>query len=310
MRILFLGAGATGGYFGGRLAAAGKDVVFLVRPKRQAQLAVDGLRIESPFGDAKVTVRAVTQAAEAGAVDMVVLTCKAFDLDGAIEAIAPAVGPTTLVVPLLNGLRHLNRLDARFGAARVLGGFCHCATTLAGDGTIRHLNRLHRLSLGPRHPGQEETARRAHAALSGAGFELMLSEDVARELWEKFLFLASLAALTCLARASVGEICATRHGARLMREAFDGCHAVARAEGVTPTPAWRDQALSLITDPASRLTASMLRDLEKGGRTEADHILGDMLERAESHGLRLPVLEAAYVQLQAHERRLAHTAPA
>lgn len=305
MRILFLGAGATGGYFGGRLAAAGKDVVFLVRPKRQAQLEADGLRIESPFGDANVKVRAITQAAQAGAVDLVVLTCKAFDLDDAMEAVAPAVGQTTLVVPVLNGLRHLDRLDERFGAARVLGGYCHCATTLAGDGTIRHLNRLHRLSLGARREDQEQAASRVNAALAGAAFDLVPSQDVVRELWEKFAFLASLAAMTCLARASVGEICATRHGERLMREAFEGCEAVARAEAVALEPAWRNQALSLMTDPASSLTASMLRDLERGGRTEADHILGDMLERAERHGLRLPVLEAAYVQLQAHERRLA-----
>ncbi|MFZ5508621.1 MAG: 2-dehydropantoate 2-reductase [Pseudomonadota bacterium] len=305
MAILFLGAGGTGGYFGGRLAQAGKDVVFLVRPGRQAQLARDGLRITSPFGDAQVAVRAVQRADEAGPAQLVVLTCKAYDLDSAMDAIAPAMGRDTLVLPLLNGLRHLDSLDARFGPERVLGGFCHLATTLAPDGSIHHMNRVHRLSLGARTPAQQAVAQRAYETLAGAGFDLALCTDVRREMWEKYVFLATLAAMTCLLRASVGEICATRHGRGLMLEAFAACQAVARAEGAELSEQWRRQTEGFLTDPASTLTASMLRDLEKGGRTEAEHVLGDMLERAAAHGLRLPLLEAAYAQLQAHERRIA-----
>lgn len=310
MHTLILGAGGTGGYFGGRLAAAGKDVVFLVRAGRQAQLARDGLVIESPFGNARVPVRTVLRAGDAGPVDLVLLTCKAYDLDAAIAAIAPAMGPGTLVLPLLNGLRHLERLDAAFGAERVLGGLCHLATTLAPDGTIRHMNQFHRLALGPRSPQQADGAGRAREALAGAAFDLAYSEDVGREMWEKFAFLTTLAAMTCLLRASVGEIAATRNGRALVLELFDGCAAVARAQGAEPSPEWQRKTGAILTDPASTLTASMLRDLEKGGRTEADHILGDMLDRAQAHGLRLPLLEAAYAQLQAHERRIAGVAAA
>jgi 2-dehydropantoate 2-reductase len=167
------------------------------------------------------------------------------------------------------------------------------------------MNTLHRFALGARTPAQEALARTSFEALQGAALDLSLSADVDREMWEKFCFLTTLAGMTCLARASVGEIVATDHGAALMRASFAGCVAVARAEGVSPAEAWRTKTEGFLLDGESKLTASMLRDLEKGGRTEADHIIGDMLARAARHGLHLPGLEAAYIPLQAHERRLA-----
>jgi 2-dehydropantoate 2-reductase len=305
MRILILGAGGTGGYFGGRLAAAGKDVVFLVRAKRAEQLARDGLVIASPFGDLRQPVRCVTAAGDAGPVDLVVLACKAYDLASAIDAVRPAIGERTLLLPLLNGLQHLATLDAAFGAERVLGGFCHLAVTLTAEGSIRHMNRTHRFALGPRLPAQQEAARAAFAALAGAACDLAWCDDVQREMWEKFCFLTSAAGMTCLARASIGEIMATADGEALMRETFAGCLAVAGAAGIAPDPDWRAKNEAFLTDRNSPLTASMLRDLEKGGRTEAEHVIGDMLQRAQRAGIRIPALQAAYVALQAHERRLA-----
>lgn len=308
MRILILGAGGTGGYFGGHLAAAGKDVCFLVRPARAEQLARDGIVIESPFGDLRQPVRYVTNAApvaEAGAVDLVILTCKAYDLESAIAAVRPAIGRDTLVLPLLNGLRHLDRLDEAFGSERVLGGFCHVAVTLMPEGTIRHMNQTHRLALGPRLPAQRDAAQAIFAALGGVACDIAWCDDVAREMWEKFCFLATLAGMTCAARASIGEIMATTDGEALTRQTFAASIAVARANGVSPSEVWCLKSEAFLTDRRSTLTASMLRDLERGSRTEADHVIGDMLRRARSAGIRVPTMQAAYVALQVHEERLA-----
>lgn len=305
MRTLILGAGGTGGYFGGRLAAAGKDVQFLVRPKRAEQLARDGIVIESPFGDLRQPVRWVTHADAAGTVDLVILSCKAYDLDHAIGTVRPAIGEKTLILPILNGLRHLDTLDTAFGGEHVLGGFCHLAVTLTPEGTIRHMNQTHRLALGPRQPAQAEAARAVFDGLTGAACDIAWCDDVVREMWEKFCFLATLAGMTCLARASIGEIMATTDGETMVRKTFAACIEVARASGIAPTDAWCLKSEGFLTDRQSALTASMLRDLEKGGHTEAEHVIGDMLRRARAANIRIPALQAAYLGLQAHEQRLA-----
>ncbi|RBD11056.1 oxidoreductase, partial [Xanthomonas oryzae pv. oryzae] len=146
MHILILGAGGTGGYFGGRLAQAGVDVTFLVREARAAQLQADGLRIRSPLGDAQLQVAHVTAQDLPALVaqrpfDLVILSCKAYDLDSAIDAIAQAVGEQTTVLPILNGLRHYAALDERFNAARVLGGLCFISATKGEHGEILHLGK-------------------------------------------------------------------------------------------------------------------------------------------------------------------------
>ena len=222
MKILFLGAGATGGYFGGRMAAAGVDAAFLVRPKRAARLREGPLRIESPMGDLAVPVAAVTADAigahGAGAYDCVVLSCKAYDLDDAIASITPAVGAQTQILPLLNGMAHLDRLDAAFGADRVLGGLCQIAATLAADGTIRHLNQTHLLVFGARRPDQEPFCAELAREVGRAAFEMRHSDDIVLEMWEKWVMLASLAAVTCLMRATIGDIVAAPHGQAIVTE--------------------------------------------------------------------------------------------
>src|SRR5215470_17416960 len=154
MRFLMVGAGAIGGYFGGRLLEAGRDVTFLVRPGRAARLAANGLVLTSPAGDASLPSPPTVLAPELrDAFDVVILTCKAFDLDAAIESVAPAVGPDTAVVPLLNGMRHLDELDARFGPARVLGGACFISARLDDAGRVVHASDFHRLAFGERSGG-------------------------------------------------------------------------------------------------------------------------------------------------------------
>jgi len=305
MRILILGAGGIGGYFGGRLAQAGADVSFLVRERRAAQLAERGLVVKSPFGDFTWPVRTVLSAAAGAPYDLVLLTCKAYDLPAAFDAIAPAVAAQTTVLPVLNGIAHMDALDARFGREQVIGGLCHIAVTLTAEGEVHHLNKLHALTLGERFGGKSPRSREFANLMERATAVCRVSENITLEMWEKFALLATLAGMTCLMRASVGDIMRAAEGEALMLEVLDECNAVARAAGAEPRAEATQRACALLTERGSTFTASMLRDLERGGPTEADHILGDMLRRAHAAGLATPLLRTAWCHLQIYEMRRA-----
>lgn len=306
MKLLFLGAGATGGYFGGRLAAAGGDVTFLVRPTRAARMRDRPLRIESPLGDAVVPVKVVTGDDLAGSrYDLVVLSCKAYDLDDAIAAIRPAVEAGARILPVLNGLAHLDRLDGAFGRGRVLGGLCQIASTLAPDGTVRHLNRTHLLVFGPRAAEQQAFCEALLGEVAGRGFDAQLSRDILLEMWEKWVLLATLAAVTCLMRAPIGDIIAAPRGEAVIGETLAECAAIAKAAGAAPREETMARIQGVLTERGSSFAASMLRDIEAGRRIEADHIIGDLIARAKGLGVATPRLEATFCHLKAYESRRA-----
>ena len=307
MRILGLGAGGPGGYFGGRLAQSDVDVTFLVRPARAAQLAAHGLQIRSPLGDADFPVAHVVAdelaaLAQAKPFDLVLLSCKAYDLDSSLDAIAPAMGPQTTLLPILNGLLHFDQLDARFGKERVLGGLCFISATKGPDGEILHLAKPASITFGERDGNPDSTRVYAFAKLcEQAGVEHLASSNIHQQLWIKYSFLTALAAGTCLMRASVGDIVANEGGAEFMTRLYAECLAVAEAAG-QPVPQDKQEfALGTLTQQASPVKASMLRDLEAGQRVEAAHIVGDMLHRARAAGIAAPLLGAAWCHLQAYE---------
>jgi 2-dehydropantoate 2-reductase len=303
MRILVLGAGATGGYFGGRLIEAGCDVTFLVRPARAERLAETGLIVESPLGDISRPVNAITADMVARDYDVVLLSCKAYDLDDAIATIAPAMRPTTQVLPLLNGMSHLDRLDKAFGAARVLGGLCQIAAMLAPDGTVRHLNQTHVLAFGHRSEAQQAFCEELQASMLGARIDLRRSDSIIHDMWEKWVMLATLAACTCLMRATIGDIVAAPGGERFILATLDEAQAIADANGYAARPKVMEQVKTMLTERRSSFAASMLRDLEAGGRIEADQIIGDLLRRGDQQGIDTPMLRVAYSHLKAYEQR-------
>jgi 2-dehydropantoate 2-reductase len=305
LRILVLGAGAVGGYFGGRLVEAGGDVTFLVRERRAAELAANGLVIKSPYGDAALAVQTVTAGPTLEPFDVVLLSCKAYDLVSALDSIAPAVGPESAVLPLLNGISHLDALDARFGKDRVLGGVAQIGATLGANGRVEHLNRVHRVIFGERDGRRSARVAALAELMARARFDSALSEIILLEMWEKFVLLATLAGMTCLMRASVGAIMATHEGEALMREFLDEGNAVAAAAGQAPRAAFLERARATLTARGSDFTASMLRDIERGGPTEGDHILGDLLRRARALGVATPLLRVAACHVEAYEARRA-----
>lgn len=301
MRILVLGAGGTGGYFGGRLAEAGADVSFLVRPARAKAIAERGLAIKSQVGDATLKVKTVSAEQPGGPYDIVLLTCKAYDLDSAMDAIKGGVGADTAIVPLLNGLNHLDRLDARFGKARVVGGLCQIGVTLSPEGEIVHLDRLHTLVFGERDGGSSARLDAFAAAFKGAKAEARQSSEIMLEMWEKFIFLCTLAAMSTLFRNSTGNILRAPDGAAILRECFAECRAVMEGSGYIPRAPYVERVLSLLLEPGSPRQGSMARDIARGNKVEADHVVGDMVDRARALGIATPLLRVAYTGLKAYE---------
>jgi 2-dehydropantoate 2-reductase len=303
MKLLVLGAGAIGGYFGGRLAEAGADVAFLVRPRRREQLRRDGLRIRSPLGDVQRQVDAVLAEEVRPRYDLILLTCKAYDLDSAMDAIAPAMHDGCAIVPMLNGIAHFDRLDARFGQARVMGGTCQINTRLDADGVIHHGDPLQRIIFGERDGSTTARAQMLADALAATSISWTLSSDIEQDLWEKMVFLSALAATTCLFRGNVGEINSSPGGTEAMTSALAANVEIATRDGHPPRPASIDFARTRLVDHAGTWSASMLRDLEAGGPIEADHIVGWMLERARAHGVDATMLSLAYTHLKTYETR-------
>jgi len=305
MKILILGAGGVGGYFGGRIAESGSDVTFLVRAKRREQLRRDGLRITSPIGDARLAVKTTTSSEVRPDFDIIFLACKAYDLESAIEAIAPAMGEGTTLLPLLNGMSHFDRLDARFGRPAVLGGTCTLQVSLGDDGVIRHAGPFQRIVFGERDSAQADATAFLSSAFSASKASWGHSDDIEQDLWEKIVFLSALAGTTCLFRANMVEIASTDAGREALKRAVDANVAVAVKEGRTPRAAAMTMMRSVFAGQSGPLTSSMLRDLERGHAVESDHIVGWMLDRARAHGVDDEVLSLAYVHLKAYEARRA-----
>jgi 2-dehydropantoate 2-reductase len=307
MRILVVGAGAIGGYFGGRLVEAGRDVTFLVRPRRAAELASSGLKIKSAAGDLTVPKPATVLADGLRApFDLVLLSCKAYDLDDAMASFAPAVGPAAGILPLLNGMRHLDILDARFGRERVLGGHCYIAATLDESRTIVHLNNDHELSFGERDGSRSVRIGAIANEMAGVLFGVRASTEIVQEMWEKWVFLATLAGATCLMRASIGDIMASPGGKDFVLSLLEECRAVAQANQHPPRDTFLERYRAALTAEGSLLTASMLRDIERRAPIEADHIIGDLIRRGSATDARLgtiSLLGLAYAHLKAYQAR-------
>jgi len=311
MRTLVIGAGAIGGYFGGKLLEINRDVTFLVRPKRAAELAARGLKIRSRFGDVTLANPATILAENIrDTFDLVLLSCKAYDLEGAITSFAPAVGPDTVILPLLNGMRHLEIMNDRFGRERVLGGQCLIAVAL-NAGEIVHLNDTHELSFGEQNGALSDRVKAIATLMEGARFKAHASTEILQEMWEKWVFLASLAGSTCLMRTAIGDICVSPGGTDFIQGLLEECRSIAKVAGYPMREGQMKRAREMLTAKGATLTASMLRDIERNAPIEADHIIGDLLRR-EKDGLSEgtpSLLSLAYTHLKSYEARRTRTLP-
>jgi 2-dehydropantoate 2-reductase len=304
MRMLVIGAGSTGGYFGGRLAQAGRDVTFLVRPARADHLRAHGLEIVSPHGNVTLRPQLVTAGGIKEPFDIVLLTVKAYSLEAALADLAPAVGPSTMILPVLNGMKHVDVLGARFGRKAVVGCACKVAAVVDEQGRIVQLSPLQQIVYGEMDGSSSPRIIDLDAFMQGAGFETRLSMTIARDMWEKWILLATLGSVTCLMRGNVGEIEAASGGLEFVLRMFDEVVAIAKAAGTAPSEGFLVEAKATLTAKGSTFTSSMYRDLLKGRPIEADQIVGDLLVRGGRAGVATPLLAAAYTHLSVYQNRI------
>src|SRR5690242_704564 len=304
MRILVVGAGAIGGYFGGRLLQAGNDVTFLVRPKRASELASAGLVIKSPNGDVTLKNPPTVQADKlTEKFDVVLLSCKAFDLDDAITSFAPAVGSNTAIIPMLNGMKHLDILDAKFGKERVLGGLCAIAATLNEKREVVQLQPMQSINYGERDGTMSDRVKAIDETFKSGINGATASQNIMQDMWEKWVFLSSLAASTSLMRTSVGNILAVPGGKDFLLGMLDETSSIATAAGYTPGGPFFERVRGMLTTEGSPMTASMFRDIKAGAQVEADHVIGDLIARGDAAKVPVPKLRIAYTHLKAYEKQ-------
>jgi 2-dehydropantoate 2-reductase len=313
MKILIVGAGAVGGYFGGRLTEFERDVTFLVRQKQAIRIRENGLSIMSPHGGATVHPKVVEAHEIKNPYDLVLLCIKAYSLETAVVDVAAAVGRGTIILPLLNGMRHFDVLDSIFGEEIVIGGFCLVATDTDSEGQVIQLAKMQKVVYGERHGGLSERIEAVHATMRGAGFDARISENIQQELWEKWVQIASLSALTCLLRGNVGEIARATGGKEIALVVLGECSAVASACGFALGEIRLAEIYGVLTASDSNQTSSMYRDLLKGRPVESYQIVGDLLKRGLEKGVATPLLQAAAVSLALGSARgefAKHTLPA
>src|SRR5271156_275344 len=306
MEILAVGAGAVGGYFGGRLAQANRDVTFLVRAKRAEEIKANGLQIVSPHGNVTLRPKTTTASQLSRPCDLILLGVKSYALSGAMSDFAPAVGPITIILPLLNGMRYVDLLTARFGKAAVLGGVCIVATELDEQGRILQLADFQTLSYGELDGKNAPRLEKLDATLRGAGFGAAISSNILQDMWEKWVQIAAVGIITCLMRGNVGEVVSIPGGADLSRSAVRECAEIASACGHRPSDEFLGRQIAQVTAQGSQSTSSMYRDLKKEAPVEVDAILGDLLELGRSYGLTTPILQAAFVNLSIYQRGRDH----
>ena len=307
MRLLVVGAGSTGGYFGVRLAQAGRDVTFLVRLGRAAQLRETGLHLLSPHGNATLQPNVATAEAITGPYDVVLLTVKGFQLEAALNDLAPAVGPKTMILPVLNGMRHMDLLAERFTRNNLVGCALKVATVLRDDGTIVQLAPLQEIAYGELNGELTPRMQALDEFMNGADIGPRLSSTIDREMWEKWILLAALGAITCLMGGTVGEIEACPGGARFALQLLDEVVAIVKAVGVPPSEVFVSTARAQLTAKGSGFASSMFRDVQSGRPVEVESIIGDLVRRGNQAGITAPLLSAAYVRLSVYQNKVAAT---
>jgi 2-dehydropantoate 2-reductase len=307
MKTLVIGAGALGSFYGASLTRAGRDVTFLVRPRRAEQLARDGLRVVSQQGDFAIAATTIIADDLRDPFDLILVTVKAYSLREAMDQFAPVVGPSTAILPILNGMTHLDSLIARFGARPVLGGVAQISAALDPEGHINHFGGSE-LVFGEVAGGSSNRLHALSALFEGGGFASRASNEIPQDMWEKWVQLGTGAGITCMMRGPIGDIVAAPGGHEAILQLFDECCAIATAAGFPPRPAFVETRKAMFTKIGSPLKWSMLRDIERGSATEGEHVIGELIARANVLGVAAPILSLARIHIATYEAGRQHAA--
>jgi 2-dehydropantoate 2-reductase len=312
VRVLVIGAGALGGYFGACMARAGRDVTFLVRPGRAEQLAQNGLRVFSPHGDFTVAATTVLASDLREPFDLVLVGVKAYSLNEAMDQFAPAVGLETMILPILNGIAHLDTMSNRFGRERVLGGMAYISARLDASGSILLMNSNHDLTYGETSGGFSDRTRALSGLFEGSRFNVKASDAIMQDMWEKLIGIGASAGISCLMRGTISGVLAVPGGRDAILCLISECSAVCAAQGFPPRPAFAAYVITLLADGGigEKASSSMFLDLARGSPTEGEHILGDLTARARRFGVETPILDLARIHVAAYEAGRARNAVA
>jgi len=302
MRIAIIGAGGVGGYFGARLQQAGADVHFVARGGHLAAMRSSGLRVESPLGDIDLPrVNATDNPADIGVADMVWLSVKLWDMDGAVQSMRPLVGPGTGIISFQNGVQKDDILRTAFGDGAVMGGVAYIATNIDRPGVIKHTGTMQRLIFGEYDGSRSARAETLLGLCLRGGINAELSEDVRKAIWEKFVFLVGLSGSTTTMRETIGPIRSNPRARRLLADLMRETVAVGRALGVALPPDFADQRLAFVDGLPDAMTSSMHHDLKAGKRLEVSWLSGGVAQLGEKTGVATPMNRAVWDILALHE---------
>ena len=303
MKILVLGAGAVGGYFGGRMAEAGMDVTFLVREKRQKKLEKSGLIIKSPKGDFVTSPNLVTIDNVDSIYDVILFTNKAYDLDEILQSPFP-VKDGSIIIPLLNGYAHMEQLRNKFPNARLFGGIAHIFSTLNDEGEIHHFNDIHSLTFGHLSKADETDGRRFFDSCSSANFSIKYSDDIIVDLWHKWVLITTVAGATTLFNANIGEIASTEHGIAFITDLHDECITIAKSEKIQVNDDDLAQQRRFLSDKKSTWSSSMRRDMVNKSKIECAHIFLELINIADKNNVECPFLKTVMINGEIYMRSL------
>ncbi|MBF7020180.1 2-dehydropantoate 2-reductase [Staphylococcus sp. 18_1_E_LY] len=304
MRILVLGAGGIGGYFGGRLAESGKDVTFLVRNKRKASLSENGLVINSVNGNYVFSPKLITKEDSVEPYDVVLLSTKAYHLENAIEDLKPFIGEQTVIIPLLNGIAHVEKLQQAFGENKVFGGLCIIETTLDSQGEINHTSDFDQLIFGELNGEQTERAKKIESALSGTRAKIILSDNINKDMWHKYLMITVMSSVTTLMHAPIGPIRDSEDGKSYIEDMYNEVAQIMRIHQAPISNNIVNNYMKSLDNLSYHFKTSMQRDMEKGLNIEGHHIQGYMLNLAHQYHFEAPLLRSAYQHLNVYNEML------
>ncbi len=304
MRIAVMGSGGVGGYFGGLLAQAGEEVIFIARGEHLRAIQTHGLRVESVHGDFHIApAHATAEPAEVGPCDLVLFATKTDGIEAAAEGIRPLLGPATAVLPLQNGVDASERVAAVLGPRPVLGGVCYVGSYIAAPGVIRQISGFRRVIVGELDGRITPRVEAIVAALARSGAVAEASADIQAARWTKFVFIAPFSAVGAVARVPAGEITGCPETRALLEQAMREVEAVARARGISLDADVVPRTLAFCDAMAPDQTASMQRDVLEGRPSELESIVGAMARMGEEAGVSVPVFRTCYAALLPQERR-------
>ena len=303
MKILILGAGAVGGYFGARLIESGADVTFLVRKKRAQLLKKQGLKIISPCGDLNLKVKTITNDNITPVYDVILLTNKSYDMDEILETNFP-VKNSSVIIPLLNGFSHIGKLEKKFSNASVFGGLAHIFSTIGATGEIQHFNEVHSITFGHLKNKNKDIGKNFYDICDKANFTVNYSNNIVLDLWYKWILIATVAGATTMFKCVLGEVLNTKFGKSFVEELHEECIQIAKSKNIKLDEKTIFQQRKFLTMKNSNWNSSMRRDMENGSKIEHDHIFFELIKIANRNKISCPNLKLVFTNGQIYSSKL------